>query len=162
MAEAFRSPNCQIENIKILNIGENEIDCVGMESLAQAFCSPTCKLKNLQTLDLFNNKISNEGIWIFANLFVSNDNKLKNLQTLILSYNKIDFNGIGALAEAFIHPNCKINLQTLDLGCIGYESNNALANTLNSSACKLKNLKIKIEQTKINSFKGEDRKRIIK
>ncbi|XP_076138706.1 NACHT, LRR and PYD domains-containing protein 3-like isoform X2 [Alosa pseudoharengus] len=115
-------------NLRVLNLGNNNLLDSGVELLSSALCHQNCKLEELelQGCDLTDKSCS----YLASALKTS---RSSNLRVLNLSSNKLLDSGVELLCSALCHQNCKLEELRLDRCDLTDKSCSYLASALKTS-----------------------------
>ena len=122
--------------ILMIDLRGNAIDCLGCKEISKVFSDGNCKLSSLR---LGYNIVTDEGVEYLAEALKRSNCKLNSID---LTNNKFADEGVKYLTEALKHSNCKLNSLNLAQRYLTNEGAKYLAEGLRDSNCKLKRLNL--------------------
>ncbi|CAH3026927.1 unnamed protein product [Porites evermanni] len=127
-------------DILMINLRNNEIDCLGCKEICKVYSDSNCKLSSLR---LGGNRVTDEGVEYLAEALKHSNCKLNSLD---LIGNNLTIKGVKYLTEALKDTlkdsNCKLNSLNLTGNNLTSKGVKYLAEALKDSNCKLNNLNL--------------------
>ena len=122
--------------ILMIDLRANEIDCLGCKEICKVFSDGNCKLSSLR---LGYNIVTDEGVEYLAEALKRSNCKLNSID---LTNNEFADEGVKYLTEALKYSNCKLNSLNLAERYLTSEGAKYLAEGLRDSNCKLNSLNL--------------------
>ena len=122
--------------ILMIDLRDNEIDCLGCKEISKVFSDGNCKLSSLR---LGYNIVTDEGVEYLAEALKRSNCKLNSID---LTNNEFADEGVKYLTEALKYSNCKLNSLNLAQRYLTNEGAKYLAEGLRDSNCKLNSLNL--------------------
>ena len=122
--------------ILMIDLRANEIDCLGCKEISKVFSDGNCKLSSLR---LGHNNVTDDGVEYLAEALKHSNCKLNSID---LTNNEFADKGLKYLTEALKYSNCKLNSLNLAERCLTNEGVKYLADGFRDSNCKLNSLSL--------------------